>query len=105
MTKVVIIEFDFRAVAKLILEIFTQALGIIDVGPQWRANPVDVPNGNPRLLQAKADGASRKLPAGVFRQRETLLFRRRNQLPVAKQDRAAVMVTVLNPRAYANHIH
>src|ERR1700678_788635 len=91
--------------AKLILEIFSQTLGIIHVGFERRANPTHVLNRDARLLQAKPDSAARKLPAGVFCQRKTLFFCRRNQLSVAKQDRGAVVMTVFDAGANANHIH
>jgi hypothetical protein len=41
----------------------------------------------------------------MFGQCETLFFGRRNQLSIAKQNRSAVVVTVLDPRANSNHIH
>ena len=104
-TKVVIVKFDFRAVAKLIFEIFGQTPVVINVGFQRRANPVDVLNGDAGLLQTKSDSAPRKLPARVLRQRKPLFFGRRNQLSVAKQNRSAIVVTVLDPGANANHIH
>ena len=47
----------------------------------------------------------RQFPARVLGQRETFLFRRRDQFAVAKQNCGPVMVAVLDTGAYSNHIH
>ena len=103
--EVVIVELDLRAVAELVLEIFGQPPLVIGVGPQRRADEVDIAHGDAGLLQAKADGAARQFAARVLGQRKALFFGSRNQLPVAKQHRGPVMVAVLDAGTDSNHIH
>lgn len=105
MTKVVIVQFDFWAVAKLIFEILGQATVVIRVGLQWRADPVDVLDGDAGLLQTEIDRAARKFAASMLGQRKPLFFSGRNHATVLKQNRRTIVVAMLDTRTNSNHIH
>ncbi len=105
LTEMMVVEFDLRAVAELIFEIFGERLRVIREGLQRRADPVDIAHGDAGLLEAESDRATRQLAARMVRQRESLLLRGCDQLAVAQQNRRTVVMPVLDPRADSNHLH
>ena len=103
--EMVVVKLDLRAVPELVSKILGEALRVIRVGLQRRADPVDVAHGDTGLLQAESDGAARQLAARVLGQRETLLLGGRDQLAVAQQDGRAVVMAVLDAGADPNRVH
>src|SRR5262249_27055488 len=78
---------------------------VIGIGLERRADPVDLGHGNAGSLQAKRNSPARQLAARVLGERETLLLGGGDQLAVAQQDGAAIVMAVLDPRAYSDDVH